>query len=141
MGYRGIQRLISDQTVEQARVLLASGFSLGYIADELEVSRNGIKRRLDPEYRLRSNECVRNILRRKSPYKVPYDGKPGARIGRVGDSHGAGYSTSRRPPPEVMAERDAAARAGYQSLTAAMAGDPLPGRSALDRLKGNRHGQ
>jgi hypothetical protein len=36
------------------------------------------------------------------------------------------------PPPEVLAERDAAL-ANHVDLTALILGDPAPGRSALDR--------
>lgn len=37
------------------------------------------------------------------------------------------------PAPEALAERDRALAAGPQSVTARVFGDPLPGRSALDR--------
>lgn len=36
-------------------------------------------------------------------------------------------------PDAVIAERDSRYRASHQDLTAAFFGDPLPGRSALDR--------
>ncbi len=42
---------------------------------------------------------------------------------------------SRQPPDHVIAERDAALAAGYRDITAAQCGDPLPGRSALDRRR------
>ena len=39
------------------------------------------------------------------------------------------------PPPSILAERDACLSYGHVSLTAAICGDPLPGRSALDRRR------
>ncbi len=44
---------------------------------------------------------------------------------------------SKQPPDHVIAERDAALAAGYRDITAAQCGDPLPGRSALDRRNGS----
>lgn len=38
-------------------------------------------------------------------------------------------------PREVIAERNRAALLGHPSVTSVLCGDPLPGRSALDRLK------
>lgn len=43
------------------------------------------------------------------------------------------HAYSRQPPDHVIAERDAALAAGHRDITAAQCGDPLPGRSALDR--------
>jgi hypothetical protein len=37
------------------------------------------------------------------------------------------------PPPEVIDERNRRLGTPYQSIVAAMCGDPLPGYSALDR--------
>lgn len=47
---------------------------------------------------------------------------------------GVSRAAPRAPvPPHVLAERDAIIAASPRSLTAALLGDPLPGRSALDR--------
>jgi hypothetical protein len=40
-----------------------------------------------------------------------------------------------RSPSEAFAERDAVLAGAPRSLTAALCGDPLPGRSALDRMR------
>lgn len=42
-----------------------------------------------------------------------------------------------QPASDVRAERDYATR-GTQSLTASLLGDPLPGRSALDKMRMNQ---
>lgn len=42
------------------------------------------------------------------------------------------HTFQRAPPPEVLAERDAAL-ANHVEVTAVLMGDPAPGRSALDR--------
>lgn len=43
--------------------------------------------------------------------------------------------TAEPADPEALAERARAQTSGHQSIVAAVAGDPLPGRSALDRLR------
>lgn len=48
-------------------------------------------------------------------------------------SHRDRYFDSIKPPPNVIAERDARNRE-HRTLTARLMGDPLPGQSALDRM-------
>ncbi len=59
--------------------------------------------------------------RKKIRYANPYPGQ----------SHITSFRVE--IPSRVAAERDRAMELGPQSITAAMMGDPLPGRSALDR--------
>lgn len=47
------------------------------------------------------------------------------------------HAYSRTPPDCVIEEARAAMSAGPRDTTAALCGDPLPGRSALDRRNGD----
>ncbi len=67
----------------------------------------------------------------KAEIKRDYDAQ--RRRNRAGQGGLAPLHTFQRaPPPEILAERDAAL-ANHVEVTAVLMGDPLPGRSALDR--------
>lgn len=86
-------------------------------------SENGVRYRLDPEFaaRMRFHNSVGGKRRR--------DERRARRSIVVGS---AGAAEHVRPPPEVLAERDATLSLP-RTLTSLLCGDPPPGRSALDR--------
>lgn len=112
---------ITDKQVERATKLLADGHSWRAIAAEVGASHDGIRRRVDPKYRAMKNEASNKANRR---YSSTYYGSTGV----------SANVHSKRPPEEVIAEC-AMAHARRRSLTAEVLGDPLPGRSALDKMR------
>lgn len=108
--------LLSEELLERARELRNQGMPWYRLALELGLkSEHPLRKRMDPDY-----------AKRHYQYKLN-SGK--ANDGVVG---GAGAVKRVVPSPEMLAERDRIF-ALPQSLTASICGDPLPGRSALDK--------
>jgi excinuclease UvrABC helicase subunit UvrB len=109
---------------------------LGMTADKIGValgrSTKSIKNKFivlsqTPEQRIKRNEYERERRRDR-------DKTFSRKAGIVFEAHKA------RIPDAVIAERDARYSASHRDLTAAFFGDPLPGRSALDRKQGEANG-
>jgi hypothetical protein len=109
---------------------------LGMTADKIGVdlgrSTKSIKNKfhvlsMTPEQRIKRNEYERERRRDR-------DKTFSRKAGIVFEAHKA------RIPDAVIAERDARYSASHRDLTAAFFGDPLPGRSALDRKQGEANG-
>jgi len=121
---------LSPEQHALAQELLAEGLSWTAIDCRLGVSKGRTRYVLDPLYRemrkARGQEKYQQWLLRNG-------GGLHKRARRI-TRNSAGQCILGRPPDHVIAERDAAYGADRQ-LTAALCGDPLPGRSALDRRR------
>lgn len=109
---------ITKEQVDHARELLAEGHSIREVGRRVGASHSGIYRRLNPEHRLQTNE------RAVSAYH--------ASTGATAD-----VDRARNQIPEHVSEERKRAASGGRSLTAEILGDPLPGRSALDKQRMN----
>lgn len=109
---------LTSEQIEEARQLQARGWTIIRIAERLGCYRQTIKRVLDPEYAVKRRIQVREARQIREP-SLP-------------------RKTARENATAVSIKEDAAARLAEippdtRSLTARLAGDPLPGRSALDK--------
>lgn len=94
---------------------------VAWIAEQIGCTRDTIKRVIDPEWRARRNLGIKMAKNNRNE----------------GRYHGDGMLVipRQRPSPKAVAERDRIyfiARTPNQEIL----GDPLPGRSALDRMRG-----
>lgn len=114
-------RSLTEEEIDRARSERASGKSYHEIAALFGVSYNAVRRKLDDDFRIQANESAKRCQENRR-----YEGSTGvsADVDR----------TRRQVPPDVLLERERATRADV-SLTAAILGDPLPGRSALDKKR------
>jgi AraC-like DNA-binding protein len=109
---------LTSEQIEEARQLQARGWTIIRIAERLGCYRQTIKRALDPDYAVKRkirDHHVRQIREPSLPRK-----------------------TARESATAISIKEDAAARLAEippdtRSLTARLAGDPLPGSSALDK--------
>jgi hypothetical protein len=121
---------IKPEIVEVAREMLRKGTGISDISRELDVSSDGIRRHLNPEYRESRNQSSIDSYHRNPKKKRKWRPKP--KHPPIG-MHTAGLKTEAVVvPDEVLAERDYAMRY-YQDVTSEVFGDPLPGRSALSK--------
>jgi hypothetical protein len=118
-------RTLSAEQTEEARALRASGAKWVYLAKRYQCDEGTVRRALDAGYRAKRAE---QILRAKL---------------RRADERAA---IAPRPPVASIAVREDAIRlmaaipADTRNLTQRIFGDPLPGRSALDRKSTLQHG-
>jgi hypothetical protein len=103
------------ELLQKAQGLRAAGMKWETIANRLNVGSDGLKRRLDPEYRERRNQQMREANERRDPLH---------------------NFASRVPMAEVYRLLDTVP-ADTRGFTARACGDPLPGRSALDKYRAN----
>lgn len=136
---------LSDDIVEKARVLVFDR-RLNWTAAARELGlrdSEGIRRRLDPEYRLKRNKQI--CASQKRRYRENYSSlgykraksKPELTALPSGSYHrGAGNVTSgKATPPAYVIEEAARVAAAPLTLSMQQFGDPPPGRSALDRMR------
>lgn len=115
---------ITADQLESARRQLASGERMGHIARAMNIRPDWLKGLLDPKHAQSRRKKQREAARRRrrqaaKPVLAPIL-HPDVREYVV-------------VPHDVLFERDRA-RAQNQSLGSYLMGDPLPGRSALDRM-------
>ena len=102
---------------DKARRLIDEGMSVRAVARLFGVTPVAVRRYVDPEYRAKLNEQSRQYAERQR--------------------HAKNHQAEPRPP-EVDAEaRQAEIPSDTRGFTSRFLGDPLPGRSALDRRKAN----
>ncbi len=107
----------AEAAIKKARELRQSGFDWKHISQELGISTDWLRRRLDPPYALRVREYDRVRLfhtRRGRPKKCQWGSV--AREVRID-----GAARLAEIPPDT------------RDITGRAFGDPLPGRSALCR--------
>lgn len=109
---------ISDEQLKKAKAMIADGKSWTEIGNEFGFSRDTIRRRLDPVWREERAASIRS-----------------ARSKRVGCNE-RGPQLQHRTRTQIR--RDAERRLeeipdDTRSLTGRLLGDPIPGRSALDK--------
>lgn len=118
---RGATSHLTQEQIEEARQLRARNWTFQRIGEHLGCAFHTVKRVLDPDYAVKRRIQVREARDKREP---------------------KGYVPSRKTAREnataVSVKEDAAARLAEvpkddRSLTARMFGDPLKGRSALDR--------
>lgn len=110
---------LTPEQVRLAEILHRNGANAASIAAHFGCNDQTVLRIVDPDWRNRRNAQIRD-----------------ARARRVNPKRGVPkYGAPPRPSAEMLAERD---RHLDAHLTANMVvlGDPLPGRSALDRMGG-----
>jgi hypothetical protein len=110
---------LTPEQINLAKILHRNGATALQIAAQFQCHGDTVLRIVDIEWRNRRNAQIREARAIRDT----------RRLGRR--KHGA----PPRPPSEVLADRD---RSREAELTANMVvlGDPLPGRSALDRMGG-----
>lgn len=101
------------EIIASARTMIRLGVKWGTIAKRVDVAYETLRANVDPEYREKHHAQMLAYQRR--------------RYGRVRIELASAAAEARGPelPP-----------ADTRGLTARVAGDPLPGRSALDRRRG-----
>src|SRR5581483_9672390 len=97
------------------------------------VSEAQIYRELAEILNRSSNAIGHRFKRRGRGFIGKYREPPRSRPSRASTNNHVAKAMS--IPEEVIAERNRVALLGYRTTTARLMGDPLPGRSALDRLK------
>lgn len=107
-----INLVISDEILLRAQDMRARGLSWAAVGRELRVSEHQLRKRLEPAYAERHREAGR------SRYRSIQSGV---------------VIVNSIVPPDVEEERSRALSCSERTLTAEFCGDPLPGRSALDR--------
>jgi hypothetical protein len=98
----------------------ASGITLSALVEAYGCTRDTILRLVDHRWRERRNEGIRRAREHRNEGKTP------AFQNHVVSAH-------HRASKDEAAARLAEVPADTRSLTSRLAGDPLPGRSALDR--------
>ena len=104
-------RTIASETLERAREMRASGFTWGEIADATGMTKGEARYRLDETYAQKRRESLRG---------------PASKVYVA--------SSQRMSEAEILLRLDSVPR-DTRSPFARMAGDPLPGRSALDQKR------
>jgi hypothetical protein len=107
------------ELLQKAIGLRAAGMKWETIANRLNVGSDGLKRRLDPEYRERRNQQMRDANERRTSTSWPM------------------HHFASRMPQEQLDRLRATVPVDTRGLTARACGDPLPGRSALDKYRAN----
>lgn len=102
--------------VEDAKRLIAEGMSLFGASVECGVGYEWLRRRIEPGYAEKSNAKVRARLIHPSPSMTRVDANV-------------------RPSQSDLARRRAEIPKDTRDFTQRFCGDPLPGRSALDRRR------
>ncbi len=108
-----------QEVLSKALDLKSMGLKWETIAKRLGVGSDGLKRRLDPEYRHRRNLQIQEAQFRRDNGET--------RMYNI---------ASRVPMSEIYRLLDTVP-ADTRSLTGRACGDPLPGRSALDKYRAN----
>lgn len=117
---RGAKIHLTQEQIEEASRLADAGWTPTRIGEKLGFHRQTVQRAIDSDWQEMRNWQVREARQRRY--------KPGRRIPK----------TDRENATSISVKEDAAARLAEippdtRSLTARLAGDPLPGRSALDK--------
>lgn len=110
----------TSELLEQAVSLRRLGLKWETVAKRLEVGRDGLQRRLDPVYRDKRNQQLREAQARR-------DNRPLTDL------------TARIADDQLERLRATVPR-DTRGFTARVCGDPLPGRSALDKYRANSGG-
>jgi hypothetical protein len=121
-----MNRLTSEQRAEALR-LHRGGMTLQGIMDRFNCSYESARRAVDPAWARQRQEQVNEARRRRALGKEPAPGKGGRLYAR------AETTKTGRVSPEDIQARLREVPSDTRSLTAVLLGDPLPGRSALDR--------
>ena len=116
-----VNDLTPEQTVE-AKELFALGWSYRRIGERIGRNYEQVRRALDSDYAINRRIQVRDARQRRY--------KPEKRLDRAGRENASGASVK-----EDAAARLAEIPKDTRSLTGLLAGDPLPGRSALDKAR------
>jgi hypothetical protein len=138
------RRSIPDELIERARVLVFDQcLTWNAAARELGLSTSeGIRRHLDPKYRLKRNEQIAASAKRRYHENFSSLGHHKRRPELIPLPRGAYHRgpgnvihSSPRAPAHVLEEAERV-RAAELTLSMHYFGDPPPGRSALDRTRG-----
>lgn len=113
---------LTKHQIKDAKRRLEAGELMSHIARRLHVRHDWLKCLIDPEHDAKRRASRRESARRrrqKEPKHAPVH-HPEVHVRVI-------------VPHDVLFERERA-RSQIQSLSAFLMGDPLPGRSALDRM-------
>lgn len=114
---------MSPEDTEKARALRLSGLSWSDVAEAIGRNTDTVRIALDPAFAQRRREADRKrAAKRREAERV------------VNGVHTDGY---RAPDPATTARALAAIPTDTRSMFSRFMGDPLPGRSALDRRAGH----
>lgn len=117
---------LTEEQIEEARRRRANGVTFSAIEADMGVSRDTIRRALSPDWAEKRREQVRIARRRREKLAYGHFTK----TGRVSCT----INVDRyRPSPGEIAELLKLVPPDTRDLTGVLCGDPLPGRSALDR--------
>jgi hypothetical protein len=126
--------VVSQEVLAKAIELRSKGWGWRKMPAVLGISEYAIRCALEPGYRQERLENVRHIryLRQQGIYQKRSMPRP-PRPARYSCKTGHSVSTMLDIPPEVLADKAHRATLEHHDFTAAFCGDPLPGRSALDK--------
>ncbi len=113
-------KLTADQIERVRKMRFQYGHTWDRIGELFDCTGETVRRAVDPEFRAKRNQGIREARQQRRDWA-------GGDLLRVQPKY--------RPDPCVIAERDS--RADYiQTPNMAVLGDPPPGRSALDQMRG-----
>lgn len=109
---------LTPEQITQAKRWHAAGRNYAWMTEQLGCTADTIRRALDPEWTEKRNAGVR-----------------ANRAARRGDKPESGRELRPIIPADVLFDRERR-RSANPTPNMSILGDPLPGRSALDRLRG-----
>ena len=109
---------LSSEEIEVAATMRANRVSWEKVARYLGVAEETVRRALDPDYRAARNEVARRRYVRSERRASPH------------------FADRKRLSAEDAIRALATVPADTRTITGKVFGDPLPGRSALDRRAG-----
>lgn len=129
-------KLTADK-IARAQKMRELDWSWRQIGAYLNVGPDTVRGALDPAHRVKvktgrvHSEQIRRALRTQKTRRVRVKANLSVDPGQLTPS--VFLSAQISIPDGVLIDRDRRAQLEHESLTAALLGDPLPGRSALDR--------
>lgn len=126
---------LSQEQVERAKQMHAWNVPYAAIATALGVATDTVKRAVVPGFGQFRAAQVKTARMEKRSY-VAIRNEMNRELGAAKRALGMTGQVARRVPEADIAARLAEIPEDHRSLTARTFGDPLPGRSALDRRRG-----
>lgn len=128
--------LTPEQLERAAQMRTRDKITWAKIASQFGVTEYVLRCAVDKGYHMRQRALCSNAKRRRQGLPVLERELPGPQFSGPPPVRAKLHiERAFRAPAEVLAERDRRMALEHASLTAALLGDPLPGRSALDKRK------
>lgn len=127
---------LAPEQIKEAEQLRSLNPPWGWdrIATHLCISRFVLRCEIDPRYRVKMALNVRVVRARRQGRICRRP--PAADLPKITPRSAFGAEHAPSIPQHVLMDRDRRLSMAPRSLTAALCGDPAPGRSALDKMNG-----